>query len=444
METYGLTEYDLLVAREKIKQQKKYLTDNELITSNGQVKSLLDLSFSANHSYRYYAQLANKINVIEQLAFNNGLVPIFTTMTLDGFYRDLLRGDYKRFILMGKDKREEAFKSVPNNDRFGYIRDKIQNLERLTVKDLYKILLAQNHQFRKGTAFKQLLKAGYKFEFIRTVEPHKDGVPHFHMMLFIPESFIDLFHKDFKRYFIAPRNQRKKAFQKDINSASAYIMKYITKTFIDIKKDKELDYINAWFVKHRIMRCVTSRSTLPQWIYKKISIINKDWFYLTDILNSDNSSYTSEWSQKNDYFYIYDNWSNYEFEYLCGQLSIYRDGKLKKRVGKIVEKPYVMTTYEKIPLTWTTKKENKPIPIYENNKITMYFKNGKFTRYQKHISDMSDFELYEYYTDYDLEDTSQLYQKYLGVRNEMIKRDLLNSKLYSLNNFDLDKFLFDN
>ena len=440
METYGLTEIDLEIAREKIKMQRKYLEDTELITSNGQIKSLLDLSFSANHSYRYYAQLANKINVMEQLAFNERLVPVFCTMTLDGCYRDFIKGNYRKLILMDRDKREELFSSVPDNERFGFIRSKIQSCERLDIKDLYKILMFQNQQFRQGYAFKLLRKAGLKSEFIRTVEPHKDGVPHLHMMLFIPAAYIEIFHRDFKRYFVAPRNKHKKSFQTDIVSASAYIMKYITKTFLDIKSGKELDYINAWFVKHRIMRCVTSRSTLPQWIYKKISILEKDWYYLTDILKSSNSSFTAEWSQENDYFYIYDTWSNREYEYISGRLRLYSNGKLIESVGKVVQKPYKMISYEKVPKTWKNKKIDA-VPIYKNDSLFAYFKDGSFQIIKKHISIMSDYELYQYYSSYDVENDS--YVKYLSIHNELVKRGLIDSPLYDLNNFDINRFILD-
>lgn len=435
MKNYGLTKIDLEIAREKINMQKDYLVKNELITSNGQVKKLIDLSFSANHSYRYYAQLSNKINTMEQIALNENLKPIFTTMTLDGFYRDLIKGDYSRFEALGSHEREKALSSVPDDGRFGFIRTKMINNEKLDIKDLYKILSFQMRQFRGSKCFRALKKYDKTYIYIRTVEPHKDGVPHFHMILYVPEDFIPLFKEQFEKFFVAPRNKKPDSFQTDIKKASAYIMKYITKSFMDIKSGKELDYINAWFVKHKIMRCITSRSVVPQWVYQKIAIFESDWYYLTDILNSPNN--TSEWSKEHNSFWLYDTWSDREIEYLHGRLSIYSSGYLVKRSGKVNAKPHVVTSYEKIPKTWTKKKEY--VPIFENGNLSMYYKDGKFHRNNKHITQMKDYELYEHYNAYDVENSN--YTHYLAIRNLMITRGLLNGEIFNLNNFSIERFL---
>ncbi|WP_373033711.1 hypothetical protein, partial [Sulfurovum sp.] len=121
MNTYRLTENDLNYVKQKMAHQKKYLQDTTFVTGQGQVKSLLDVSFSANHSVRYYAQLANKINTMSDYAKSIGHVPLFLTMTLDGFYRDFLRGDFKRFKNLDKDLLAEAYRGIPNNDIYGYL-----------------------------------------------------------------------------------------------------------------------------------------------------------------------------------------------------------------------------------------------------------------------------------------------------------------------------------
>jgi len=437
MNKYGLSEQDLQNAQDKISRQRDYLVKNEFITSNGQIKSLLDLSFSANHSYRYYAQLANKINTMESIALNDGLISVFCTMTLDGFYRDLLKGDYKRFNALRASKRDEVLKSVPENDKLGFIRTKLLNNEVLVVKDLYNILNHQMRQFRNGKAFKLLKRNDDKYHFIRTVEPHKDGVPHFHMMFFIPSEYINIFHEDFKRFFVAPRNKKAVSFQTDIKSASAYIMKYITKSFIDIKNDADLDYINAWFVKHRIMRCITSRSVLPQWIYQKCSIFEKDWGYLTDILNSPGSH--SEWSCELNCFWIYDTWLNREIAYEYGRLSIYSNDKLIHQVGKVVDNSFKSVPGERVPKSWIKKKEY--ISIFENDKVIYYYKDGVYYKNKTHITQLSDLDLYDLHNNYDLENSN--YTHYLAIKNLMISRGLLDVQRFDLNNFNFDTFFLD-
>lgn len=438
MKRYGLTENDLNISQEKIDHQKKYLIENEFTTSNGQLLNLLDVSFSANHSERYYAQLANKINTMEQIAFNEDLVPCFLTMTLDGFYRDLIYGNYTRYNKFDIDKKAKIKKSVPNNDKLGLIKSKLDMNIKLTIKDLYNVLNHQFRQFRKGKAFKQLKKAGKNYIYIRTTEPHKkDGVPHFHMMLFIPKEFIPLFQSEFKKWFVAPRNRYVtkngvwESFQTDIKNASGYIMKYITKSFRDVKNDKKLDYLSAWFIKHRIMRCVTSRSVLPQWIYQKIAVLDNDWYYLSDILKSSTSDYQAEWSQENDYFYIYDTWSDREYSYHCGKLEVYSSNRLVKQSGKTIYKPYKMVSYGKTPKQWS-KKPPKPIPTYLDNRLIGYWHNGQNKLFKDSISPalMTDYQLYNYFHNLDIE-TCNL-QHYQYVKNCAIERGLIQGQKISI------------
>lgn len=451
MKKYGLSEFDLNISQEKVDNQRSFLKNNSIITANGEVKSLLELSFSANHSERYYAQLANKINTLENIAFNNNLQACFLTITLDGFYRDLLKADYKRYDEFNEDKFEEIKKSTPNNSKLGFIHNKLENREALKIKDLYNILNHQMRQFRMGYAFKKLKKQNKKYIYIRTVEPHNDGVPHFHIMLFIPKDMIELFKKDFKKIFVAPQNSKPKldsklrpipdtlkGFQTDIKSASAYILKYITKSFLDVKNNKDLDYLNAWFIKHRIMRCVTSRSTIPQWIFQKISVYEKDWYYLTDILDSSNKSFETEWNQEEDYFYVYDNWSRREFCYFCGELRVYSYDKLVHKSGTLFDKSkYKKDIHQKTPNKWTKKPNN--FNVYLDTKLVKVCRDGSYSNYSKHISEYTDYELMQYYQNYDIDNEN--YTKYLATRNIMIDKGLLSKEKINLHNFNEDEFL---
>ena len=90
---YGLTEKDLKEIQKKHNIQREYLSNSTFETSNGQIKSLLDVSFSANHSERYYSEIINKVNTLNDLMNSDIDVtykPVFITITLDGFFRDFL------------------------------------------------------------------------------------------------------------------------------------------------------------------------------------------------------------------------------------------------------------------------------------------------------------------------------------------------------------------
>jgi len=441
MKKFGLTSIDLKVAQQKMDAQKKYLLDNEFTTSNGQVINLLHVSFSANHSERYYAQLANKINTMELFSIKDDLKGIFLTITLDGFFRDLLKGDYTRYDSFSEDKLLEIKKSTPNNDIHGFIHHKLDNKEKLIIKDLYNILSYQYLKFLKGYTLKMMKKNNDERMYIRTVEPHKDGVPHFHIMFFTKEQYIKSLKKDFLRACPAPRNSESlykgsfdtHGFQTDINKPSAYILKYITKSFVDVKNKKDLDYIQAWYVKHRLMRVVTSRTLVPQWIYQKCSILENDWYYITDIIKELDSE--ASWSQEDNFFYFKDSWSNREIVYSYGLFQIYNNGRLVKEVGKVVEKKPIKT-YERVPRSWY--KALKPIPVYKDTKLTHFYSKGQFKEYKKHISNMNDYELLQFHDNYDIESDNYIY--YLATKNLMIDRNLLNEQKYYLNNFDEKEF----
>jgi len=61
--------------------------------------------------------------------------------------------------------------------------------------------------------------------------------------------------------------------KKNIRSATSYIMKYINKTLPMSKKEitKRDEYLNAWYIKHRINRFCASRSTAPMYLYRMLN-----------------------------------------------------------------------------------------------------------------------------------------------------------------------------
>ena len=435
---FGLNKNDLKMIQDKIDNQSKYLDDNYFTTDSGQVKTLKEVSFSANHSIRYYAQLSNKIDTMTNTAISQGLHSCFLTMTLDGYFRDLLRGDYTRFDNLSDKDRAISLQSVPNSESLGEVRQKILARKTLTIKDLYNILNHQTKRYLQSYAFKKLKKAEEQYMYIRTAEPHKDGVPHFHMMLYIPYSHIEQFKKDFIRSYPAPQNRAKivgsdelKGFQTDIRDTTAYIMKYILKSFMDVKKQKEIDYIQAWYIKHRIMRCVTSRSLIPQWIYQKTACFENDWFHLTDILKDPNNE--CEWSKEDNYFYLIDNHTGREIIYQYGLLQIVYKDIVLKEMGKPKEKNIKVKIYDKTPKTWA--KKEKIVPTFENNTLIGHYTKQGYKEFIKQPYQMNDFELFNYFQNIDME-TIDL-KRYMYTRNIMIDRGLLNKEKLPINAHEL-------
>lgn len=452
---FGLSKQDLKNIQSKINNQSDYLDDNFFTTNSGQVKTLKDISFSANHSVRYYAQLSNKIDTMTKMAISQGLHSCFLTMTLDGYFRDLLHGDYTRFDKLSHEDKKIALQSVPSSEILGEVRQKIEARQTLIIKDLYNILNHQTKRFLQSYAFKKLKKSKQDYMYIRTVEPHKDGVPHFHMMLYIPFEHIEQFKKDFVKSYPAPRNAKLKkdlskseqlkfndlifdemiSFQINIKDTTAYIMKYILKSFMDVKKQKEIDYVQAWYIKHRIMRCVTSRSLIPQWVYQKAYAFESDWFHLTDLMKDVNNHV--EWNKEDNYFYFIDNHTGRELVYQYGKYQVIYQDRIIKEMGTVKEKQIKTKIYDKTPKKWT--KKQTPIDVIIDGEQFVYI-NGKYSKPTIQPYQMNDLQLWEYYQNIDIE-TVDL-KHYANTKNILIDRGLLHEPKINLAAYQDDFFKF--
>jgi len=279
---YSLSNDDLNAVRLKIDKQRYYLENETFVTPNGEVKSLLDVSFSANHSERYFSRILNKVNTFVSYNLSRDYVPVFMTVTLDGYFRDFLKGDFGRMKL-------DDYKSIPNNERYGYLLDKIASKVSFDIKDLYNVLAHQFHRFLRSYNLQSIRKAGFDYSYIRVTEPHKDGVPHFHILLFCREQDLQKIKYEFEKFFPAPQNHKKiddyqtNGFQTEIRSASGYILKYILKTFRNVIENADPDYLDAWYIHYRIPRLITSHTLVGQDLYTKIAILDDDWYYLSTI-----------------------------------------------------------------------------------------------------------------------------------------------------------------
>lgn len=242
--TYGLYEDDLEDVVEKLRQQNNFLNFSYIVNDlTGQSFSLKECVVSSNHNPdRYHAEIQNRINTLEREAIEAGLTPVFLTMTLPSEFHEM------------KMSHGELIPNLKYND--------------MTPKDAVKVLTKQFAKLRQDRSLKELTKAQRMY--YRVNEPHKDGTPHTHILLFIPSDRIDRVESAFKRLF----NQNGNKFEKNIRSAASYIMKYINKTLPLSKKEQLTEteyYLNAWYIKHRINRFCSSRSTAPMYLYRLVS-----------------------------------------------------------------------------------------------------------------------------------------------------------------------------
>jgi len=241
---YGLSSNDLAMTKAKIKSQSDFL-DYSYIQDNstGQQFSLKDCIVSSNHSpHRYYGEIQNRINTLEREATNANLTPVFLTITLPSEFH------MKKTTRDGKLIRNPKYNGIE-------------------PKKSVKILTKMFAKLRQDRSLKDLSKMQRMY--YRVNEPHKDGTPHTHILLFIPKEHIERVEKAFYRLY----NQKSNKFEKNIRSATSYIMKYINKTLPMSKKEitKKDEYLNAWYIKHRVNRFCASRSTAPMYLYRMLN-----------------------------------------------------------------------------------------------------------------------------------------------------------------------------
>lgn len=440
MKQYGLTPDDLKYCRDKIDSQRSYLSNNHFHTSTGQVKSLLDVSFSANISERYYSQLSNKINTMSDLAKSQKLSPVFLTITLDGFFRGLLTGNYRKWDKLTEKQKSDYLRHIPNNEVYGFLRDKIKTESKFTVKDCYNVLSFQWMNFAKSYSFKSLKKEGKQFIYLKAAEPHKDGVPHFHVLLWIPDSYFDQFKKDFQRYFPAPQNHKPitngnegdtYGFQTAIHNPVGYIMKYATKSFMDLRSGEDLNYLQSWYIKHKIRRITTSHSTVPQWVYQKCYAIEKDWYHLTDL--NIREPMLCEWSKEDDYFIlIEDNGRTLEYDRGVLVLRYLGSDTIIKQFGQFSDTPkYSPRKLEPVPSTWMKPQTQKYIDVFIEDDHYL-FRGGDLIKPTPQPVKMSDLELFEYWHRLKFENVNP--HHFAHVRNELVRRELLHGDHIPLTN----------
>jgi len=258
---YGLSPVDIFQVKEKLKKQKVFLELSYLYDRINRTRiPLSDLIISANHSpERYYAEVQNRVNTLEAIAKKRDLKPLFMTLTLPSeFHR-------KKITKKG---------ALVKNTKFNGTR----------IKESVKVLTNMFSKLRHDRSLKELSKE--ERIYFRVNEPHQDGTPHTHILMFIPGDRIERVKKAYTRIYDNRANDIQ-VVTDEINNSVAYVMKYINKTLPLSKKshisEKE-HYLNTWFVKHGILRFSSSKTLAPLNLYRLLHE-KFSMFALTKLVN---------------------------------------------------------------------------------------------------------------------------------------------------------------
>ncbi len=258
---YGLSPIDLSVVKEKLRIQKGFLTSSFLYDRINKTHiPLADIVISVYHSpERYYAEIQNRVNTLEAIAKQRDLKPIFMTLTLPSEFH--------------KNKILKNGKQVENLKYNG-----------ASPKESVKILTKMFAKLRQDRSLKELSKE--ERIYFRVNEPHKDGTPHTHILMFVPSDRIERVKKAYERLYDNRANDIQ-IITDDINNSVAYVMKYVNKV-LPLSKRKHLSekeqYLNAWYSKNRVVRFNSSKTLAPLGLYRLLH--NKfSMFALTKLVN---------------------------------------------------------------------------------------------------------------------------------------------------------------
>lgn len=397
---YGISGKDIESIDKKIDFQKKWLENFSIDFSNKSV-SMLNNTYSANlNPKKYFAEINNRVNTMVANAKEQGLKPIFITITApSAFHRKYDNGDLQ----------------VNPND---------------TAKEITQIW----NKFTNLQVFQKMKKElDISLTYFRVYEPHKSGVPHLHALLFLPSSYILKVKKKFYEYFTNKEKWGSNiggigfryTWYKEKGGAVGYVMKYILKTFKDTDS-KAVQHSAYWYIKHSVRRFLSSRTLAPLTMYRKVRYYFKNRFGndLKDIsrLIANGDIYKSFEDTVISYRYFDNDTGEVEEIVLWS-----------KNADLILHSRTIQN--DTIKLTYV-KKEQREIKKQDFTNFANYKPNETNSWDAMAIvpSRMKDYQLQSYYKKLDSQDINTLNLQHFNLtRNEMIKRGLITGTIQSLN-----------
>jgi len=373
----------------KLTRQLNYI--ESLGFNFGEGKSAKDFVYSANlNPKKYFAEINNRVNTIFLNAKEKGLKPVFCTITAPSEYH--------------KINQDGSFVVDPNETA-----KKISS-----IFDYFKTNL---YIFRKMKR-----EINYDITYFRVYEPHKSGVPHCHIMMFLPVEYILRVKKAFYHYFSTRLGSNLKAldfrytWHNQGGGAVGYIMKYILKSFKNEDKPTKSNFAVYWYLKHKIRRFLSSRTLVPLSIYRKVRYYFKN-------------------QSKNDLKLVTQLYQNGQLFYLFNKDDIFYR-YFDSETGELEEIRIYATSAE--VLLNRRKTEQKPIKLCYKKaaKRVVFSIDGKSFINKGGMlkplvsspyipSKMSDFSLYSYFLRLDKYEIDFDIKHYGLVKNELIRRGLL-------------------
>lgn len=387
---YNLSLEDLQIVDKKIENQKKFLSEFVIDVFENDF-NLLDSSMSANiNPKKYFAEVNNRVNSLFKYANMLDLYPVFLTQTCPPQFHS----------------NSKSYDGSSVKASVAYLSKRWASFLRLKI-------------------FKNIKRSiNHNMIYIRVLEPHKDGTPHSHILIFIPKNFILPLKKVFKRHFSVDGASKlaqdyKYTWSGNAGGAVAYIMKYINKTFKHALDDK-MTLEAYYYAFYSIRRFTTSQTLLPLYVHRKIKHNEKFRDFIWSTLKYKDGTIYHIFNKK-VFLYRYLT----EDDGLCEDVIYSRSPDLdvlfpkpSSSVPKFIKKYAVHSS--------STLLKDSSIPVFLNDALTDYvFNYGRAFIPKKPFHAYSNWELLEYFNSLDVE-TCDL-NHFIHIRNMCVARDLIDS-----------------
>jgi len=273
-----MNEQRLQKAKYKVKANKAYMKSHGIVLNN---KIIPFSDFVANsyiNSDRYIAELQHRAWSIYEYAKSQHLQNIFVTLTLPSKWHPMKQKSKNDKTLIFNKKfggrnyiteiNKIKFLNCHVKQRIPYIEpilDYSNTRDKFTPKNASKELTKLLKKIFDDSLYKNINSNDRCY--FRVTEPHKNGTPHIHMSLFVPNSSKDSITKALTRLFPAPLGK----IETEVNSPVKYLMKYVLKTLDDLREeDSTTSNLTLWYLYHGISRFYTSRTFVSLEIYRKL------------------------------------------------------------------------------------------------------------------------------------------------------------------------------
>ena len=451
MTNYGLTDYQIKKAKDKVIFNKEFMLNNGIQLDN---KIIPFADFVANsyvNADRYIAELQHRAWSVYEYAQERSLSNVFITLTLPSHWHK--KRTFKNRLINNKKFGGRKYITTINKIKFlnCNVIQRVPFIEPIldfsNTTDKY---IPRNASKELSNMLKKLFnERSYRDIqnddrcYFRVTEPHKDGTPHLHISLFVPTDSVDSIVKSITRLFPAPLSK----IETDVKSPVNYLMKYVLKTLDDLREDNDkITNLTLWYLYHGISRFYTSRTFVALEVYRKLN----GMYTLRDLTKSYHSEdvniYIDTTTQKiakidNEHGTIYIhkpvNWYDKlaDHTYLEAEYEPLFREKIQKPIDIVIDgEEFILYHHSEKKL----KQQNKKLVA---NGLAPVPLSSILIKSKKHLYQLSSLELYNYFQNLDIE-TCDL-KHYAVTKNLLIDRGLLDDTKINLASYQDDFFKFE-